>query len=77
MGKRVPTLEELPDTLTAQHIADHLQVSRRRVYEHFQMSPEVGGIPNYEFGISKRVDKSDFIEWKAAQKQKHLQQLAK
>ncbi|QYR20834.1 helix-turn-helix domain-containing protein [Paenibacillus sp. sptzw28] len=61
-------LDDLPEILTAQHIADYLGVSRRRVYEHFQLKAEAGGIPNFSFGNSKRVDKADFIRWKESQK---------
>lgn len=64
MGKLKFTIWDLlPDTLTANHIADYLQISRRRVYELFQLHTEQGGIPNFEIGISKRVDKSDFEKW--------------
>lgn len=56
-------IENMPDILTAQNIADYLGISRRRVYELFQMKPEHGGIPNFDIGFSKRVRKQDFIEW--------------
>lgn len=62
------TLETLPEILTAQHIASYLGISRRRVYELFQKSPAAGGIPNFEIGLSKRVDKQDFICWIEARK---------
>ncbi|MEK4715023.1 helix-turn-helix domain-containing protein [Sporosarcina sp. FSL K6-5500] len=57
------TWESLPDTLTAQHISQFLGISRRRVYELFQAHIEHGGIPNFEIGTSKRVEKSDFKNW--------------
>lgn len=81
MSKRlVPSVDELPEVLTAQNIADHLQVGRSTVYALFQMSPKVGGIPNYEIGygrkVSKRVDKIDFIRWKEAQKLRKIDQYA-
>jgi excisionase family DNA binding protein len=57
------TWESLPDTLTAHQIAQFLGISRRRVYELFQLHPEFGGIPNFEIGASKRVDKADFKKW--------------
>lgn len=57
------TWESLPDTLTAQHISQFLGISRRRVYELFQARVEHGGIPNFEIGASKRVEKSDFKNW--------------
>ena len=56
-------IENMPDILTAQNIADYLGISRRRVYEFFQMKPEHGGIPNFDIGFSKRVRKQDFIRW--------------
>jgi len=56
-------IDELPEIITAQHIANFLKISRRRVYELFQITPTVGGIPNFEIGISKRVVKGDFLQW--------------
>lgn len=56
-------MDELPVILTAQHIAIFLGISRRRVYELFQMTPKAGGIPNFEIGLSKRVEKRDFLQW--------------
>ncbi|OMF54664.1 DNA-binding protein [Paenibacillus rhizosphaerae] len=64
--------EELPDVLTAQNISDILGISRRRVYELFQLSPDEGGIPNYEIGISKRADKADVLAWKESLKTKKI-----
>ncbi|MEC0266709.1 DNA-binding protein [Paenibacillus anseongense] len=57
------TKETLPDVLTASHIASYLGLSRRRVYELFQLKVEVGGIKNFEIGISKRVMKEDLFNW--------------
>lgn len=62
------SINELPEVITAQNIADHLGISRRRVYELFQLKPASGGIPNFEIGLSKRVEKKDFIEWIDAKK---------
>jgi hypothetical protein len=67
--KQVVTLDSLPDVLTAKHIADFLTISRRRVYELFQLKPQAGGIPNFEIGLSKRVDKRDFLNWIETRKQ--------
>lgn len=61
-------LSELPEVLTAQNIADYLVISRRRVYELFQLKPSAGGIPNFDIGASKRVEKKDFIKWIEARK---------
>lgn len=61
--KKFTTWESLPDTLTALQISQFLGISRRRVYELFQARVEHGGIPNFSIGTSKRVEKSDFIQW--------------
>ncbi|ART74836.1 hypothetical protein B4U37_01685 [Sutcliffiella horikoshii] len=57
------TREELPAILTAQNIADYLKISRRRVYELFQISEEAGGIKCFEIGLTKRVEVEDFFAW--------------
>ena len=56
-------LENLPDILTAQHIADYLGISRKRVYEFFQIKPDYGGIKSFDIGYSKRARKTDFLRW--------------
>lgn len=61
--KQYTTWDSLPDTLTAQHISQFLGISRRRVYELFQIHPDFGGIPNFEIGLSKRVEKIDLKNW--------------
>jgi hypothetical protein len=68
--KKYTTWESLPDTLTALHISQFLGISRRRVYELLQTNVEHGGIPNFEIGISKRVDKVDFKQWIVQKKRK-------
>lgn len=68
--KKYTTWESLPDTLTAAHISQFLGISRRRIYELFKVKVEHGGIPNFEIGASKRVEKSDLEMWIAKQKQK-------
>ncbi|MFB4472912.1 helix-turn-helix domain-containing protein [Bacillus sp. Marseille-P3661] len=68
--KKYTTWESLPDTLTAQHIAEFLGISRRRVYELFQRQVEHGGIPHFSIGTSKRVEKSDFKRWIVRLKEK-------
>lgn len=57
------TLDQLPEILTAQHIADYLKISRRRVYELFKIHPDHGGISNFDIGFSKRVRKKDLVKW--------------
>ncbi len=74
--KKILRWDDLPDVLTAQHIADYEGISRRRVYELFQTSPEHGGILSYGIGSSKRVEKVDFAEWKKAKKAESRQRYA-
>ncbi|MCL6574290.1 MAG: helix-turn-helix domain-containing protein [Bacillus sp. (in: Bacteria)] len=57
------TWDSLPEILVAQDISDFLFLSRRRVYELFNIPISEGGIPNFEVGNSKRADKSDFKKW--------------
>lgn len=68
--QKFTTWDSLPDTLTAQHIAEFLSISRRRVYELFQTNVEHGGIPNFSIGTSKRVEKLDFKQWIVRLKEK-------
>lgn len=53
------TLEELPEILTAQHIAKYLHISVRRSYELMELK----GFPLIRLGRSKRVTKEGFIRW--------------
>jgi hypothetical protein len=69
MGKHI---DQLPEILTAQHIADYLTISRRRVYELFKLNPDYGGIPSFDIGNSKRAEKQDFVHWIEAQKRKKM-----
>lgn len=57
------SLEDYPEIMTAAHIAEYLQISRRRVYELFQIKPASGGIPCIAIGASKRVKKDSFVDW--------------
>lgn len=66
--------EELPRILTAQNIADYLGISRRIAYELFQTNPAHGGIPNFNIGYSKRVEKADFIRWIEERKKEKAKQ---
>lgn len=70
--KQYTTWDSLPDFLTAKHIAEYLAISRRRVYELFQIHPDFGGIPNFDIGASKRVEKSDFKNWITMKKESKL-----
>jgi hypothetical protein len=76
MRQKVLVLESLPEVITAQHIADYLIISRRRVYELFQTLPKAGGIPNFDIGASKRVKKTDFVHWIEERKQEKAQSIS-
>lgn len=65
-------LQELPEVLTAQNIADYLHISRRRVYELLALSPSAGGIPSFSIGSSKRATKDDFSNWLESKKAEHI-----
>lgn len=56
-------LDDLPDIITADILANFLHLSKRRVYELMDINPEYGGIPKVQIGRSKRVFKPDFIKW--------------
>lgn len=60
--------EQLPAVMTAADIAGYLKISRRRVYEFLLRDPEQGGIRHAKFGASKRIERSDFMEWVEKQK---------
>lgn len=58
----------MQNILTAQNIADYLQISRKRVYELMALSPKHGGIPSFSVGKSRRVERADFERWIASRK---------
>lgn len=65
------SLDSLSDILTAQDIASYLKISRGSVYDLFKLNPEQGGIPSIAIGLSKRVEKVDFLLWiKSKKKEK-------
>lgn len=66
-------LDEIPDVMVAQDIADYMHISRYKVYELMKMSPEYGGIPCFGSGRSVRCMKADFVQWLEAQKKARKQ----
>ncbi|WP_318506106.1 helix-turn-helix domain-containing protein [Bacillus sp. T3] len=70
-SKKHTTWESLPDFLTAQQISEFLGISRRRVYELFQLHVNHGGIPVLQIGTSKRVEKNDLKQWVIESKKKN------
>lgn len=48
-------LEDLPDILTPQHVADYMGIARQRVYEFCQC----GELKSYKIGASRKIDKSE------------------
>jgi len=69
-------MDELPEILTAKHISTYLGISLRVVYELFQKVQKYGGIPNFDIGASKRVEKKDFILWIEARKGEKAQSIS-
>lgn len=68
--------EDLPDVCSPQVCADFLGISRGRVYEYCQLAPEANGIPSYNIGGSRKIDKADLLRWKEAQKQRGTERFA-
>lgn len=57
------SLDEMPDNITAKHIAGHLQITPRCAYDLMKLSKEAGGIPSFRIGKPIRSKKTDYIEW--------------
>lgn len=57
------SLDEMPDVITAKHIAGHLQITSRGAYNLMNLSKEAGGIPSFRIGKPIRTKKKDYIEW--------------
>lgn len=66
MNRNTP-LEELPEIMTPQDIADHMELDRYTVYELMKIPQHLGGIPNFPLGNGKRPHKRtlkrDYIAW--------------
>jgi hypothetical protein len=62
MAKEI-SLDDMPQVITAKHIAAFLILARNTVYELYDTPVELGGIPNMRIGNSRRTLKKDFIEW--------------
>ena len=69
-------IDELPEVITAQHISDYLGISRGKIYTLFQIKPASGGIPNFDIGNSKKVEKKDFVEWIEARKREKAERVS-
>ena len=57
------TIDEMPEILTAKHIAEHLHLSKPRVYELMRTPVAAGGMTSFAIGKSKRVLRGDFLKW--------------
>lgn len=77
MRKKRVSLEDFPDTLTPQQVADYLGISRRRIYEFCQLNPTDGGLLSFTVGKSRKIKKDSLIDWIEmrfnAEIRKHLQ----
>ena len=69
-------INELPEIITAQHISDYLGISRGKIYTLFQIKPAAGGIPNFDIGNSKKVEKKDFVAWIEARKKEKAERVS-
>lgn len=56
-------IEDLPDILTPQQVADYLGISRKKVYELCQMKPDYGGLQSFSIGKSRKIEKSTLLIW--------------
>lgn len=67
MINRNTPLEDLPELMTPQEIADYIGLDRWTVYQMMKIPRDKGGIPNFPLSdaknASKRTLKSDFIQW--------------
>lgn len=52
-------ISDLPDVLTAQEVADFLQISKEHVYAMIRREE----IPFFKLGRLVRIPKQDFIKW--------------
>lgn len=57
------TVDEMPEILTAKHIAEHLHLSKPRVYELMRTPVAAGGIPSFVIGKSCRARKIEYLTW--------------
>ncbi|MEK3851172.1 helix-turn-helix domain-containing protein [Paenibacillus sp. FSL R7-0340] len=77
VAKERKTLKSLPDVLTSNDIAKYMSISRRTVYELLKINEDYGGIPNFSVGNSRRVMKSDFLDWIEKRKQEQRDSYSK
>lgn len=63
MKNKYADINSMPPILTAQDIADYLNIARKTVYEHFKLPPDRGGMKNFSIGTSRRVMKEDLVQW--------------
>lgn len=67
MINRNTPLEDLPELMTPQEIADYMELDRWTVYQMMKIPRDKGGIPNFPLSdaknASKRTVKRDFIHW--------------
>ncbi len=52
-------IDDLPDILSPQHVADYVGISRQRIYDLCQS----GELKNFTIGASRRIYKKDMLNW--------------
>lgn len=57
------SLDEMPDVITAKHIAGHAHITTQQAYVLMKTKKEAGGISSFRIGKPIRVYKIDYINW--------------
>ncbi|WP_068779629.1 helix-turn-helix domain-containing protein [Paenibacillus sp. GM2] len=60
---KIKRLEDLPDLLTPQQVADYIGISRKRVYEFCQLKESAGGLVSFLIGKSRKIEKQEMVRW--------------
>jgi len=56
---KITNIEQLPDILSPQQIADFVGIARQRVYDACQSRE----LRSFTIGASRKIDKRDMLEW--------------
>lgn len=66
--EKIHMLDNLPDIMSPQQVADYVGINRGRVYLFCSISPEAGGIKSFTVGNSRKIEKKALLAWIEAQK---------
>lgn len=56
---KITSVEQLPDILSPQQVADYVGIDRQRVYDLCQC----GDIKSFTIGASRKIMKADLLLW--------------